>query len=536
MKSKTQIEFGDFQTPLPLAKEVCAFLERQGLAPDFLLEPTCGTGAFLIAGAEAFPRAKCLGWDINSDYVSQAASAATRAGLSRRVSVGYQDFFAHDWDAELLRMPGALLILGNLPWVTNSVIAGMNGSNLPVKENFLGLRGLAARTGKANFDISEWMLIRLVRALCGRAASIAMLCKTATARKLLRYAWQNDGRISEASLYQIDAASYFGASVDACLLFARTGSIGPTEADVYESLSAASPVRRLGLAGQDLVADIRTYRELQHLEGLSPFQWRSGVKHDLAAVMELRPVGDGTVENKLGERIRLEGDYRYPLLKCSDLSNGRLSPQRLVLVTQRTVGGATSDIAGAAPNTWAYLQSHCAKFSQRKSSIYKDRAPFALFGIGDYAFAPWKVAVSGLHRPPRFRVLGPCQGKPIFLDDTCNYLPFEDEASARLVAEVLNSEPCQQFLEALIFTGGKRPITVELLQRLNLSAIADKAGCGGRWQRLNRTRYNSKGAMPQLELAMESAQSTRHPRQPKGNAVHYSQSQKVRKQAAKRHD
>ena len=529
MKSSAKVEFGDFQTPLALAKEICGLLRRQKLSPEFVLEPTCGHGTFLVAAAEAFPRAALRGWDINRDYVEQTAVELRRAGASSRAVVERQDFFAHDWESELQRMAGKLLILGNLPWVTNSAVAAMNGSNLPVKENFLGLRGLAAQTGKSNFDISEWMLIRFVRALRGRKAVIAMLCKTGTARKLLRYAWQNDGRINEASLYQIDAAAHFGVSVDACLLLARTGSAGPVEADVYESLSAAKPVGRMGLAGQDLVADIRTYRELQHLEGLCPFQWRSGVKHDCADVMELRPVGNGAVENKLGERVELESDYLFPLLKCSDLSNGRLTPKRLVLVTQRAVGGDTAGIARSAPQTWRYLQNHSDKLAARKSSIYTGRAPFALFGIGEYAFAPWKVAISGLHRSARFQVIGPFKAKPVFLDDTCNYLPFEDEASARLVADVLNSSPCQQFLQSLIFTGSKRPITVELLLRLNLNAIADKAGHGRRWRTLQRANYKSPSNAPQFELAMESSKSVRRAHPAKSVPVSYVPARRSRK-------
>ena len=533
MKSSTKVEFGDFQTPLALAKEVCRLLRRHGLVPQFVLEPTCGGGAFLVAAAETFPHATLRGWDINRDYVQQATVELQRAGASSRASVQCQDFFAHDWESELQRMPGKLLILGNLPWVTNSAVAAMNGSNLPIKENFLGLRGLAARTGKSNFDISEWMLIRLVRALRGRKASIAMLCKTATARKLLRYAWQNEGRISEASLHRIDAAAHFGASVDACLLLASTGFAGPMEADVYESLSAAKPAGRIGLAGQDLVADIRTYRDLKHLEGLCPFQWRSGVKHDCAAVMELRPVANGTVENKLGERVELEDNYLYPLLKCTDLANGHLTPQRLVLVTQRGVGGDTSGIARSAPQTWRYLQSHSDKFEARKSSIYKGRVPFALFGIGEYAFAPWKVAVSGLHRPARFQVIGPFQARPVFLDDTCNYLPFEDETSARLVADILNLQPCQQFLQSLVFTGSKRPITVELLQRLNLSAIAYKAGYGQRWQTLQRVHYKPASNAPQFELAMESEKPARRSHPTKSVPVSYAHARRSRKKPHK---
>jgi hypothetical protein len=533
MKSNAKIEFGDFQTPLALAQEICELLRRQHLVPDFVLEPTCGMGAFLMSAAEAFPHASLRGWDINQQYVEQATTQLALAGAAPRASVCCKDFFAHDWEAELRQLPGRLLILGNLPWVTNSAVAAINGGNLPEKKNFLGLRGMAARTGKSNFDISEWMLIRLLRALHGREAAIAMLCKTGTARKVLRYAWQNDGRIAEASLHRIDAAIHFGASVDACLLLARTGRAGPMEADVFDSLSPAKPAGRIGLAGQDLVADIRGYRELQQFEGLCPFRWRSGVKHDCAAVMELRPIANGMVENKLGQRVELEADYLYPLLKCSDLANGRMTPQRLILVTQRTVGGDTSGIVRLAPRTWRYLQSHSRKFAARKSSIYKGRVPFALFGIGEYAFAPWKVAVSGLHRPALFQVVGPFRDKPVFLDDTCNYLPFENAASARLVAEVLNSAPCQRFLQSLIFSGSKRPITVELLQRLNLIAIADEAGYGPRWQNLNRINYESPTFSPQFEMVMESASPARRAHHAPNVRVSYATARLPRKKPRK---
>jgi len=38
-----------------------------------------------------------------------------------------------------------LLMLGNAPRVTNSTVSGLKGSNLPEKQNFLGLRGLGLR-------------------------------------------------------------------------------------------------------------------------------------------------------------------------------------------------------------------------------------------------------------------------------------------------------------------------------------------------------------------------------------------------------
>lgn len=505
MNGNAKIEFGDFQTPLVLAKEVCAQLAQQGVEADAVLEPTCGVGAFLSAAGEAFPNARLLGWDINSNYVEQTKSALKQSGAGKRASVGVQDFFAHDWEKELADTRGTILILGNLPWVTNATVSGMNGSNLPAKENFLGFRGIEARTGKSNFDISEWMLIRLVRALRGREATIAMLCKTGTARKLLRFAWQNDGRIANAALYRIDAKKHFGASVDACLLLATTGAAGPAEAKVFASLSAKRAETTLGLAGQDLVSDIRTYRRLKHLEGLCPYQWRSGVKHDCASVMELRRSNGHGLENKLGEHVHIEQDYLYPLLKCSDLANGRIEPERFVVVTQRKVGEDTGGIAKTAPRTWDYLNSHRKLFEARKSSIYSNRVPFALFGIGGYAFAPWKVAVSGLHRTPRFALIGPVDDKPVLFDDTCYFVPFADETEARVVAEILNSQECQEFLEALSFTDSKRPITVELLGRLNIRALAEDCGLVNEWaaSRNRGVHYSEQPVSLQAEMLME---------------------------------
>ena len=87
-------------------------------------------------------------------------------------------------------LPENLLVVGNLPWVTNSELGSLESKNLPEKNNFQRHRGFAAKTGKANFDISEWMLIKLLESLNQKKASIAMLCKTATARKVLTYAWK----------------------------------------------------------------------------------------------------------------------------------------------------------------------------------------------------------------------------------------------------------------------------------------------------------------------------------------------------------
>jgi hypothetical protein len=385
-----------------------------------------------------------------------------------------------------------LLLLGNPPWVTNAGVSALGGANVPVKKNFQGHRGIAARTGKANFDISEWMLIHLLEASLGRELVVAMLCKTATARKVLRHAWLKGWPVDQATLHRIDAQEHFGASVDACLFMLRGGVHGPREAALFDSLGSPKAPVRFGLAGDELVADLDAYERLSHLEGTSPYRWRSGIKHDCAAVMELTQVSDTHYANGLGETVMLESEVVFPLLKSTALYHGRVNPDRWILLTQRRVGESTRTLASRAPNAWNYLQQHADRFEARKSSIYRRGEAFALFGIGDYAFADWKVAVSGLHRPPRFQIIPPRSGCPVMFDDTCYFVSLGSREEADTLA-------------ALTLPEAKRPVTVELLHRLDLRSIATEAGLLDDWlAHCEHTNGNEpQAALAQMEFLME---------------------------------
>ena len=80
-----------------------------------------------------------------------------------------------------------------------------------------GLNGLAARTGSSNFDVAEAVWLKLARELAAEAPTIAILCKTSVARRILQFAHRSRLPIADASIRRIDAARWFGAAVDACL-------------------------------------------------------------------------------------------------------------------------------------------------------------------------------------------------------------------------------------------------------------------------------------------------------------------------------
>jgi hypothetical protein len=185
---------------------------------------------------------------------------------------------------------------------------------------------------------------------------------------------------------------------------------------------------------------------------------------------------NGCFVNGLGERCELEEEYMFPLLKSSDLANGRLRPGRFVLLTQRRIGDPTDEIRNTAPKTWRYLLDHAKQLDKRGSSIYTKRARFAVFGVGDYSFSPAKVAISGLYKNLQFQPLGSSGGKPIMVDDTCYFIPCETKAEAAFFADLLNSDAAQRFISALVFTDAKRPVTIDVLKRIDLKKLAERAG------------------------------------------------------------
>ena len=95
-----------------------------------------------------------------------------------------------------------------------------------------------------------------------------------------------------------------------------------------------------------------------------------------------------------------------------------------------------------------------------------------MFGIGDYSFKPYKVAISGLHKQPYFSLLTPIGNKSVILDDTCYFIGFDHYADALFTASILNSQIILNFLEAIVFKDAKRPYTKELLMRIDLAKAA----------------------------------------------------------------
>ena len=499
-------EFGDFQTPDNLAAKVVSLVSDLFGLPDIVIEPTAGYGAFLKASSNLWGNhPQYVGYEINHEYAAQASLSLK----DRNIIVHQRDFFTEDWKSNLNQSGlSRVLVIGNPPWVTNSALGQLGSSNLPHKANFQGLRGFDARTGKSNFDIAEWMLIRLVESLPPGGA-LAMLCKTMTARKVLKHLWKTEGGRDKSLLFRIDAKLSFDVSVDACLFFITGRPTNSRVATIFTDIDINSTSTQFGLVDGDLVSDINAYNQFKKLDGgSSAYTWRSGIKHDMTDVMEFTREGD-CYQNGRGELVHLEETFIYPLLKSSDLANGRFDVRKYVLVTQKSTGDDTANISHIAPLTWRYLMANAEALKSRRSSIYHKRPQFSVFGIGPYSFAPWKVAVSGLYKTLKFIVVPPIDDRPVMIDDTCYSIACNFEAEARLLCELLSSQPAQAFLRSLIFMDSKRPVTVDVLRRLSIIEVARSLGRLDELKDLIQSSDQEREVDHQMFLLMEQSQEYR---------------------------
>jgi hypothetical protein len=478
-------DLGDFQTPPELVAEVLLALGPIGPRWTRVLEPCCGRGHFIRGLLDlAQPPREIQAIEIQESHYH--AARALVAGESARgvpVKLIRADLFELNLKSDLTwRDNGPILVLGNPPWVTNSELGILASTARPPRRNIKGMTGLEALTGASNFDVAEACWLKLASELADQQPTIALLCKTSVARSILEFAHRAPLPLTAATVQRIDAAHWFGAAVDACLFCVTLGDaqsmpVRALTVPVSSGLGQRKPDRIMGFAHGRLVPDLLSYEKWAFADGKCPMNWRQGLKHDAAGVMELRrDLTSGEWQNRAGNSVAVEPDFVYPLIKGTDLACPRgANGARAVLVTQTRLGDNTAQLAERAPRLWRYLQSNRATFAKRKSSIYRGQSAFALFGIGPYSFSSYKVAISGLHKDPKFRALGPIQGRPVMLDDTCYFLPCSNALEAAVVTALCNDPITLGLIGSISFREAKRPITKKLLQRLDFLAILEKA-------------------------------------------------------------
>jgi hypothetical protein len=478
-------EYGDFQTPSELSDSICSYLKAEGISPDVVIEPTFGKGSFIASALKFFQKIKRIyGVEIYEPYYWQTKFAILELFIQNStlnrpdIFLYLDDVFKFDFSKiESVIKNCNILILGNPPWITNSELSSLNSHNLPEKSNFKALNGLDAITGKGNFDICEYIILLMLNSFSKCKGHFAMLTKNSVIKNLIYDLPSMSYKISNIVALKIDAKQYFNASVEASLFKCDLGSNNEKMSFTCKTslfIASESIENIFGWDGDKFVSDIILYEKNKKYDGISPYIWRQGIKHDCSKIMELQLVDNNKYRNGLNEELDIEEDLIFGLVKSSDLNSPVVTrPRRHVIVTQKRIGEDTSYLSIKFPKLHRYLIKNALHFEQRKSSIYRNKPPFSIFGIGDYSFKPYKVAISGLYKRSTFSLILPENNKPMMLDDTCYFLGFDTLSEAVFVWAILNSEHIQQLLATITFLDAKRPYTKDILMRLSVDKVAD---------------------------------------------------------------
>lgn len=457
-------EYGDYQTPVDFATLVCKFLrDERNINPNIILEPTCGIGGFLKSSL-LFDAEKYYGIEINSEYCQICRSEITDS----RVEIINADFF--NFNLKQLTNDN-LLVIGNPPWVNNSTLSTLGSDNLPKKVNFKGLKGMDALTGASNFDICEYIILKLLSEYRNSSTAIAMLCKTSVARNVFKELKRQHINFSYCDMVEFDATKVFGISVSACLLLIQltTANSSPDNCNIYSFDDTKTIKAMFGYHKGQFYSDLSS--DTISFDGKCCFEWRQGIKHDCSKIMELE-YKNGEYINGNKEIVQIEPDLVFPLIKSSMFKTPIIETfKKYVVVTQKKAKEDTAHLEKEVPLTWKYLNSNIAFFEKRKSSIYRGAPAFSMFGVGDYSYSKYKVGVSGFYKEPMFSILSSPDGKPVMTDDTSYFICFPSYSTAYVAMLYLNSKKVQNFLKSIAFLDAKRPYTKKVLERISFSKI-----------------------------------------------------------------
>ncbi|MHA1367667.1 MAG: hypothetical protein ACTSP5_14825 [Candidatus Heimdallarchaeota archaeon] len=481
--SPSSKQWGDVQTPIDFVQKVYAIIKNTGFYPDIVIEPTCGKGNFLIVALDTYPKLQQMyGVEIQEDHLwiflatllSRVKNSKEGKLYQAKIILENDDIFSHTFPTKLREQPTKnFLVIGNPPWVTASELSKINAINIPKKSNIKNFPGIEAIIGRSNFDISENIIIKMIENFSEQTGKLAFLCKTSVIRNIMKYLPSKKWRVGNIQAIQFDAKKVFGKTCDASLLLL---DLNVKENEIICSLSnfdePEKTISKFGWVKNKFVSNIQKYQKIKRFDGKGAFTWRQGVKHDVSKILELEKKSTNIYKNKLDEEFTLEDNLVYPLLKGSDIRSFEPKDKmKRILLPQKTLKDDTEKIRELYPKTWQYLTSNLDHFKKRKSRIYKNKNDFAIFGIGDYAFKSFKVAIAGFYKIPYFALLQPIENKPVIVDDTSYYLGFETYKEALFVATALNSKLSQEFFESIVFLDAKRPFTKEMLMRLDINQI-----------------------------------------------------------------
>lgn len=532
-----RLALGEYYTPKGVARLA---VDELDLEPGTtVLDPGCGSGAFLVAAIErvlegapgdahpdevvAAVTDAVFGVDLNPVAVGSAKLAYVLAlapvlGESAvdevTVPVAFGDALGATDAGEPDRVPETVdRLVGNPPWIT--------WDRLPetVRERWrsghvedLSLfphEGTSARLGHGNDDVSvpfAWVCIDRHLARGGSAAFVLKRsAMKGPAGRALRSLRVGDRSLSLRRVHDFGDLRPF-AGVDAgtavYVLDADEAHQHPTPATVWHGEAAPTFGSRAAMAatcsreatdlvpveaGDPAASWVRADAERDAL-GECAHEIRHGLKDDAKAVFSL----------DREELDSVDADLVYPYLRSRHVVAYGLFGHDLQLVPLRQANEDNeAELAAEYPRTYDYLRAHRGRLEERSSAWLSEGGTFYdLFGLGPYTWANYKVVWCRLGFAPQFAVVSTVEDddvgeKTVVPGDHCMFLATDDRETAHFLCALLNSAPYQRCLRD-VAGDGKSALTKGVVSKLWLPGAPETP----RARRLAELSERAHGIVP----------------------------------------
>ena len=441
----------NYQTPLFFTNKICEYLKNElKINPDAIIEPTCGIGNFLKSASEFFKNKQIFGIEIDEKKLDKINAK------NPNVTLINEDIFTFNFDR--LNHYDSYLIIGNPPWNTNTNMSQIN-SNI---QNTTSFRGVSTSNA---LDLSELIILKIIYEFKNTPSTIAFLCNRIVSRNIFIELIRESIPYSFIKQINFNSFDIFGTEDCMCLFIIQFGGkkLSDKICEVSDISNPSQILYKFGFISDKFYYNIDN---IPKIEGKCQLDWKSGIKHDCSKIIEL------TYENKQlanmkNEKVSIENTLIYPLLKSYDLRKPIINnTSKYIIITQQKTKENTSYIKTKAPKTWQYLNNNKKYFDKRKSSIYKNAPDFSIFGINEYSFKKYKVAISSFYKDPLFSLI--YHEKTFMLNDSCYFLSFDNYDSAYITMLILNSALVKKFLKNKAITDSKRYYTKKILNQIDI--------------------------------------------------------------------
>lgn len=414
------------KTPLYLTDSIFEYLKNDlKILPDIIIEPIFKTDNFLKSANKIFPNATFFRKNNNQQHSDKTYTSTFEFKMNDE---------NRNLELDTLDKEKSYLIIENCTQIKNV----------------------------ESFKFSD-KIIEKIKMIKNNNATLTLLCTNIFSRDIFIDLIKNN--VPYSFINQLNFNFSIDKNNDICLLIIQFGGKALINkiCEVSEISNPSKVIRKFGFVKNLFYLDIDN---ITKIDGKCPVEWKNGIKHDCSKIMELTQENK-QLFNKNNEKVFIENTLLYPFLKGSQLKEPIINKtSKYTIVTQEKIKQDTNSMKNYAPKTWQYLQEHEEYFEKRKSAIYKNTPKFSIFGIGKYSFKKFKVAIYGFNKKPIFSLV--YHEKPVMLDDTCYYLPFDDYDEAYLTMLILNSSLVRKFLKNIVFLDSKRPFSKKILKRLDI--------------------------------------------------------------------